>query len=460
MKKVVKKILSVALVLVMLLTAMPLVFAEGEIYEVGDIIQFGSYPQTKVKDETLIAELNALAPEWDEWTSYEYYSGTYDYGSMLQGDWMRYIDITLYGEKYRGVKFTQYRPYITCRPSTYSNSHQSENHYLTNTIYWFKFEPLNWRILNPNEGFIMCETIIDAQPYSNTIYYNRGGRVEWFNDATYTRYANDYETSSIRCWLNDDFYNTAFNAMEKREISVSVLNNDSFHTSLGQTGSEELDSNSTSDHVFLLSFNEIRNSDYGFSPEYADTENSVDVARQAQGSDYAKSQGLWVQTNSSYNGNSNWTLRSPDYLGDSSCYVYTKGIAYYGCDVYSVDGIRPALRLRDIYNYNHQHSYNSVITDSTCTAQGYTTYTCECGDSYISDYINAKGHNDANGDYKCDYNCGYEFEKPADPTPSDPTEDCSCNCHAGGIKAFFFKILNFFQKLFGKNKVCACGVKH
>lgn len=45
-------------------------------------------------------------------------------------------------------------------------------------------------------------------------------------------------------------------------------------------------------------------------------------------------------------------------------------------------------------------------------------------------------------------------------TPSDPTDNCSCNCHAGGIKAFFFKILNFFQKLFGKNKVCACGVKH
>lgn len=44
--------------------------------------------------------------------------------------------------------------------------------------------------------------------------------------------------------------------------------------------------------------------------------------------------------------------------------------------------------------------------------------------------------------------------------PSDAKDDCSCNCHAGGIKAFFFKILNFFQKLFGKNKVCDCGIKH
>lgn len=40
----------------------------------------------------------------------------------------------------------------------------------------------------------------------------------------------------------------------------------------------------------------------------------------------------------------------------------------------------------------HVHSYNANTTNPTCTAQGYTTYTCECGDSYISDYVPAKGH--------------------------------------------------------------------
>ena len=52
-------------------------------------------------------------------------------------------------------------------------------------------------------------------------------------------------------------------------------------------------------------------------------------------------------------------------------------------------------------------------------------------------------------------------DNPITPdTPSEPDEDCHCNCHAGGIKAFFFKFINFFEKLFGKNKICACGVKH
>lgn len=43
---------------------------------------------------------------------------------------------------------------------------------------------------------------------------------------------------------------------------------------------------------------------------------------------------------------------------------------------------------------------------------------------------------------------------------SSNPNNCTCDCHKGGIKGFLFKILNFFQKLFGQNKVCTCGVKH
>jgi hypothetical protein len=52
-------------------------------------------------------------------------------------------------------------------------------------------------------------------------------------------------------------------------------------------------------------------------------------------------------------------------------------------------------------------------------------------------------------------------DEPENPdVPSEPTDACSCNCHKGGIAGLFFKIINFFQKLFGMNKVCTCGVKH
>ena len=45
----------------------------------------------------------------------------------------------------------------------------------------------------------------------------------------------------------------------------------------------------------------------------------------------------------------------------------------------------------------HVHSYTSAVTAPTCTEQGYATYTCECGDSYVDDYVEATGHTYENG---------------------------------------------------------------
>ena len=38
------------------------------------------------------------------------------------------------------------------------------------------------------------------------------------------------------------------------------------------------------------------------------------------------------------------------------------------------------------------HTYEEVVTEPTCTAQGYTTYTCACGDSYVEPGEAATGH--------------------------------------------------------------------
>ena len=49
-------------------------------------------------------------------------------------------------------------------------------------------------------------------------------------------------------------------------------------------------------------------------------------------------------------------------------------------------------------------------------------------------------HKDDDGDFKCDYGCGYEFEKPADPTPDEPEKELT----------FFEKIAKWFRELFDK----------
>ena len=49
----------------------------------------------------------------------------------------------------------------------------------------------------------------------------------------------------------------------------------------------------------------------------------------------------------------------------------------------------------DGVNVPHTHSYTAAVTVPTCAERGYTTHTCECGDSYKNTYVDALGH-----DYK------------------------------------------------------------
>jgi len=96
-----------------------------------------------------------------------------------------------------------------------------------------------------------------------------------------------------------------------------------------------------------------------------------------------------------------------------------------------------------------------VNTDAELKAKEVGTYICIVtfdGSRFeVSDEVEITEckHSYADGnDATCDF-CEY-----------NRAENCGCNCHKGGIAGFFFKIVLFFQKLFGQNKVCACGMNH
>lgn len=55
---------------------------------------------------------------------------------------------------------------------------------------------------------------------------------------------------------------------------------------------------------------------------------------------------------------------------------------------------------------SHIHSYTTKVTAPTCTVQGYTTYTCSCGDSYKSDYT-AAGHKYGTAYWSSEFSTGY-----------------------------------------------------
>ncbi len=300
MRTTIKKTISVLLSLIITLS----VFAgtgaltRAQAYDVGDTIEFGTYPQTEVTDSELIAALDAADKAW---ASYGYYSGSDMFsgstdGQMQSGDWMEFADLFYGGKKYRAVRFSGYRPNMTGFVTDGFFSYQDDNAYYTGTTYYFKYQPLTWRVLDPDEGLIMCDSIADSQAYQNTICFDADD-YEYYQASGSSVYANDYATSSIRAWLNYDFYETAFTAAQKEKIKTTALDN--------YAADPAYDSAATNDKIFLLAYDDALYPFYGFG--------SVDD-RKAQGTDYARCQGLFV------NGDSYWWLRSPGGSnGDAFC---------------------------------------------------------------------------------------------------------------------------------------------
>ena len=346
--------------------------AEAAGYSVGDIITFGSYPQSEVTKKSDSATYSKLEAASKNWVSYRYYSGDGNYGSMQPGDWMQYADISLGGAKYRAVRFTQYRPYWTSAPASSSSgdSWQGDNGYTINNIYYFKYEPLKWRTLDPETGLVLSESIIDSQAYSNTMYNNGtdpygkdtfGNDAAYWNDAAYTKYANDYATSSIRKWLNEDFYNTAFASAQQAKIRPTALSNGAFSPSRSK-----FDSVSTTDKVFFLSYSEAQNASYGFT-----NDTNITDTRKATGTDYAKAQGLVVDSSS---GCSNWRLRSAGCNSYLACNVDSYGELSSSVDVSSTTlGIRPALRISNPISYTLSYNANGG-SNAPAAQSGSTSY--------------------------------------------------------------------------------------
>ena len=112
----------------------------------------------------------------------------------------------------------------------------------------------------------------------------------------------------------------------------------------------------------------------------------------------------------------------------------------------------------------------SKISDVTVSRSGYITFVAPHfsfyaltpvdengnpteGITYGDIVFGEGGHTDEDNDGFCD-KCG---------TPNDdPTKNCTCNCHKTGIIRIFWKIINFFRRIFGitKYRYCVCGKAH
>ena len=323
-----KKIISLYLVLVLCVFQLMFFSAcgngnneqSGEETPETNFVCFGSYPQkdvTKEKGEEFAEYAENLPANGNDngWTSYKYYlSGSNDADYM----WYKDIDLDNDGKNdYRGVYFTEYRPDWT--DESKSSAYQNQNGYYKKSVYWFEFEPIKWKILENKDGkaFLLAALIIDSQDYNHV--YNRETK-----DGKML-YGNNYAYSSVRAWLNNDFYNAAFTETEKILIDVVEVDN-SLLSTIPNRGSGAYDGkytcDNTNDRVFLLSVEEVTKNEYGFSSSLT----LGDKKRQKHASDYAKIQGT-AAIDSDYG---YWWLRSPSVFdtkgeGDSAFFISPNG---------------------------------------------------------------------------------------------------------------------------------------
>ena len=198
-----------------------------------------------------------------------------------------------------------------------------------------KKTPIKWRVLSVegDDAFLMADKNLDCQRYNDT-------------DTDVT-----WETCTMRSWLNgygaesnkdgkdysgNNFLDNAFSADEQSAIrTTNVVNHD--NPEYGTEGG-----NDTTDKVYLLSLDEVKNLSYGFG-----SHNSTSATRVAVNTAYTAGGGEVDGCMSSAGKAGAWWLRSSGYDSDYASCVDDDG--FVCADGYYVDnsddGVRPALHL-------------------------------------------------------------------------------------------------------------------
>lgn len=234
----------------------------------NNTVKYGAYPQTVVTNASTIEALDAMrSPFLNEWY---YYNGCF------------------YAKQTAKPKGTN---------ATFNNGEIIES----NKTYWFKCEPITWRIINTNDNgyYLLSSLVLETHRYDENTYI--------------------YKDSEIRSWLNNEFYNSAF-ALHNSYVRITDVDNSELQNS---TNDSSLACENTHDRVFLPSYQECR-SISGLYTEATD----------------------WVKSNEN-SSTTSWT-RSPEYSyvisGVTSSYVSTFPGASSKPIHFSM-GVRPAITL-------------------------------------------------------------------------------------------------------------------
>ena len=272
----------------------------------NNTITYGIYPQTKISDTSLLDSLNSLT-------------------ETSTNGWY------LFNNEYYAKETAYPRTGDSATNLTFLDGSSIE----TGMTYWYKCEPITWNIIksddNSHEYYLLTSMLLDTKSY-----YSSTKKREIDGE---TIFANNYEHSDIREWLNDSFYNTAF-FLNKDYITTSLVDNSASTTSSESNG---YICNNTNDKVYLPSYKDLINEEYGFNSNVYNN----DQKRMIKVTDYAKSKGAFAfkSTKSDKDNGYYWT-RSPNSENETECFCvgYTGWVSKNTCSQTFLC-VRPAINL-------------------------------------------------------------------------------------------------------------------
>ncbi len=253
----------------------------------GETLTFGLYPQKRVSDSAIIENLNILKKKLSPHDGYYFYDGGF---------------------------------------------------YMDAAANWFKCEPIEWNILSIENGkyLLLSKLLLDNETYiSNNSTRTIDGK---------TVFPNNYKHSKIREWLNNKFYNLAFYKYGKNYIQLTNVDNSAATTDLDNSSSNRFWCEDTQDNVFLLSYKDYLNSDYGFS-----TSKNSNETRYCQPTDWAKANGSYYSDQ--YKNNGIYWTRTPycfNYNDTSHVFYISNGgtVSHYLDDTQTDCSVRPAITIK------------------------------------------------------------------------------------------------------------------
>ena len=262
----------------------------------NNTVQYGYYPQSLVTDKAIIEGLSKGGDELIDKNGYYLYKHHY------------YKKV--YGETY-----------------TVNDKFSNGDQILDGEVYWFKYEPITWKILSVNDGdyFLLSEYVLGTHQYSTTSIDRT------INNTTIS--PNNYQYSEVRRWLNDEFYKDVFLFNDKYTVSTTVSN---IAPTTDNKDNPYVCEN-TYDKVYLLSYQDCYNMD-----TKTETHEACE-ARMCQPTDYAKATGCHYTSN----GSTYWTRSPKSSSATAAAVVYTEGSINMSENVTRTsDGIRPVIRIK------------------------------------------------------------------------------------------------------------------